>query len=244
MTRAIMCFFFSFSFLVNGYEYITMWYIISTQKDRDVNEILHDFNAETLDNDISGLHYRKREITLKKCMAAGAVITFLWLLVGWSITIVKEPAAFRSIYVIKFAIMGLNIVFFFLLMWNMYKQHYFEYERVKVQLTIHFVCSLIYLCTFILANMLLGEASQSCLEDYFISLNVCFNEYFNDLKVKFVIIRALYFICNFIQFEELLMIFCGVYLKSSKCILQGLNKLDYLIKYSVFQVYKRDLIND
>lgn len=55
---------------------------------------------------------------------------------------------------------------------------------------------------------------------------------------QFYLLSYATFSCNFLQFEYILTAFVIVKLKSSQDILQGLSKLDYLIKYSVFQVYK------
>ena len=49
---------------------------------------------------------------------------------------------------------------------------------------------------------------------------------------------------NIIVFANMLLCFAIIKTKGSQDILQGLNKLDYLLKVSVFQVYKQQDLED
>jgi hypothetical protein len=71
-------------------------------------------------------------------------------------------------------------------------------------------------------------------------IDKCENPNFADQKNLMVLKGVLNVICTYLEFENLCLVLSIVYFKSTKDILQGINKLDYLLKISVFQVYRRD----
>lgn len=51
-------------FLLHVYEWAAMYYIMRTQHNRTVNQILYEYNAENMRDRSDGLNYRKNEIRL------------------------------------------------------------------------------------------------------------------------------------------------------------------------------------
>lgn len=66
---------------LNLFEWITMWSIIESQRNRDVNEILYDFNTEVVTDEMCSINFRKNEIKLKKLMLVFYIVVVIYLMV-------------------------------------------------------------------------------------------------------------------------------------------------------------------
>lgn len=131
-------------------------------------------------------------------------------------------------------LLGVSALFYVLLMYQMRKYHNYEFNRIHKQMTINFLVTVIVLVYF---NALL-HLDQLTFEKYQSAILGCFE---SSMHKSFYIRRIVIIISNVFQLEYLLLIYNVVHIKSTQDILQGLNKLDYFIKYSYFQIYKDDM---
>lgn len=118
---------------------MAMGYLIWTQRNRDVNQILYDFNTETLNDTLSKLKYRRNEVKMRKIMKA------IW----WILVIVMNfyvgYESFADYYLnhVHITIGYLSVIFlvqtsfFGFLMFVMKKSHKFEYDRVRNHMIIY-----------------------------------------------------------------------------------------------------------
>mmetsp|Transcript_17273 Transcript_17273/g.29087 ORF Transcript_17273/g.29087 Transcript_17273/m.29087 type:complete len:128 (-) Transcript_17273:144-527(-) len=127
--------------------------------------------------------------------------------------------------------MGIFLALFFKLQHLMRKHHHYEYQKLKRERVVqaYFYCSVFilfeqtassYLSLSIMKNMPSGSRYCYC---------NCFN-----LKSMDVVYHGLYVIEHILFAPQIFYIFIIAYLKSSDDILQGVSKLDYLIKVSIF----------
>lgn len=94
--------------LLQSYEWLAMNYIISSQKNRDVNEIMFDHNHENMQNRICWFSheencYRRKEIYLK---------WFIW------IDFILFTTSFISLYLIRIFLSNMIIDYFLLYLWG------------------------------------------------------------------------------------------------------------------------------
>lgn len=80
--------------IFQSYEWLAMLYLIKTQKNRPIEKILYDFNAEVMDVPLKDyfrghqLNYRKGELLLRNFFYCNSVVSLL----------VKVVALFLAIY--------------------------------------------------------------------------------------------------------------------------------------------------
>lgn len=115
--------------------------------------------------------------------------------------------------------------------------HYFEYKRVRFNETAYmFAMTLVLMYIFMLDIFLTKDEIGTNISTYQRHMDICFDD---RPRTFFYLTYSLIFGCGFVQFEYLLIVTAVVKLKSTQDILQGLNKLDSLIKISRYQIYKQ-----
>ena len=122
----------------------------------------------------------------------------------------------------------LIIWFYYRVTSQMKKKHFYEYNRVKKQLFKYLLVVIFVLIMFFTFTTIEGATFES--NYFFWTVAFCNNKQIFFIRVKL----ALKFICQVIQLEELALLSNIILLKSVKDLLQGLNKLDVLLKVSVF----------
>ena len=119
----------------------------------------------------------------------------------------------------------------------MNKNHNFEFKKHRFLLIAYFICTSITEVSNIikLEYYQQGEEPHSLEEKYVNYCHIKLNPFESDEKYSVL------FVQNLVTLEALLVVFTVIKLKSTDDVLQGVNKLDYFIKASVFQIYKKSL---
>lgn len=211
-----------------------MLYVIWTQKSRNTAQILYDFNAEIMRDTIKPdqIKFRRVEMKIK--------VIFQWIL---GLVVVSEIASsiaefffyynsairYRDILQVFFI-----TVYFIAIMVSIKRYHNYEFRRIGHQTCIYYMANIVYFLTFNLDLILFSEIfdhDQPSISSFF---ELCLeNTSFNHYKYP-----IFYLILQVIMLPLILFCMAIILAKSKQDILQGLNKLDYLLKVSVFQVYK------
>jgi hypothetical protein len=132
-------------FLLQNNEWSAMLYIIETQKDRRVEQILNDFNTESLRNTLSQtpfsdkkLTFRKDEIKKAKCQKIWLVMGNIFIFVYYGLVFFEYQAGYYlliSQYILSFIFLSID---FFRLYFQLKKRHFFEFQRIKRQMREYF----------------------------------------------------------------------------------------------------------
>ena len=117
---------------------------------------------------------------------------------------------------------------FYVIYTQMKKQHNYEFKRVKSTLFYQITMQGIFLCHFAISYYLYWPF-EGWGKDYE-QKGLC-DEMNNSRLTLMILTKALYI-------DSLIFAFIIVRVKSSQDILQGVSKLDHLLKVSVFQKYK------
>ena len=125
--------------LLNLFELIAMWYLISTQRKRTLGQILYDFNHETLSDTLSKLRYRRNEVVMRNLM----IILFLLVLITNCAIGLESFFQYGAHIHLKISLAYVSVIFllqtlyFFSLMVTMKKLHNHEYKRVRNQMVVY-----------------------------------------------------------------------------------------------------------
>ena len=137
-------------------EWISMLNIIYQQADRNINEILYDFNAENLNEEIDRadrhqITYRKKEIRMKKCFLMWGAINcpisiFLWISSSFvsfptTLGLINNISVIVYIFITQFLLLP---IVFVLLMYQLKKRHVFEYNEHKKSIYMFFLVNFIH----------------------------------------------------------------------------------------------------
>lgn len=131
-----------------------MIYIVKTQQNRRVEEILFDHNNENMDRTIwrDQLTYRKKEIVM-----AYLFIFITVVLVVSMIVLITANHLFNSMSSYPIILIGvLTVIFVFqftLLMCLIRKYHNYEYKRIIKESIIFLACNLVFIA-FLIVNVL------------------------------------------------------------------------------------------
>ena len=225
-----------------------MRYIIMTQKDRKVEEILFDHEHEDVFNmdlrktkkqsmteevmfSFNDIQYRRREFRLKKRLNMALYLVISISIVFFIIYTIHEfvdpfddkiieslKSAIQISYevtIIGYGILRIGLFAFnILLSMNVYylmkKLHNFEFERNKQNMRLMI---LLYLVNLIVICFV-----------YIVKVIGIYGEFF----------KIIWLLNYPLQFPNIFLCFIMINVKSSSDILQGLSKLDHLLKVSAF----------
>lgn len=139
------------------------------------------------------------------------------------------------IVVYSMQLVALTVVFVRLML-ALRKWHRYEYNQNKTAMILFFLTAFIIVLLNLLYNMLNGRHKS-------IGRNASY--FYNNCQhpsASFFIFRMVFILKeNFILFD-LILVISILYLKSTRDAIQGINKLDYLIKVSVFQISKNSKV--
>jgi hypothetical protein len=238
-------------FMLQIHEWQSMVYIITTQKRRSLEQILYDHETEIVRDSLIGnmskifnkeqISYRNKEIVLRRIQRLSAVVVSILVLVFailFLLNISFSIILFGFLYVFMLLFLSFN---FFKLTYLMSKYHSFEYKRSKTSVNLSFVlmtaiiCFYLWFSTFYFAlhcNLYGCETMKN--------ETVTFGEGCAKLETRNLtrVIAGLHILIYDTGTPSIIYAFVIVVLKRSDDILQGINKLDYLLKVSVFQKYK------
>lgn len=147
-------------------EWMAMIYLVVTQKGRRIEEILYDFNAEPIHENI--LHclgtdhkcYRKKELLLQRLfvLLGGLSLAFLVGLVALSLF---KFSLF--IMMLSFFLMGVCLVFvgsFVWIVYSMQRYHKFEFKKTRNSMVLYFLLSAVIMAASIACFFQMGKMFQ------------------------------------------------------------------------------------
>lgn len=178
------------------------------------------------------ISYRKKEICLYWVFVIFATILTLWIATATILShffmTVNQPLIIMCTLTVLF------LIKFISLMSQIYKYHRFEYNRIIKESVVFLVCSLISI-SFIILN-------------YFFIIMRIFNPVLHSVSIDlfcspgydkpFALLFVLFLYSDILMLNDVLLCFAIIKVKSSDDMIQGISKLDYLLKVSVFQIYK------
>lgn len=235
--------------LLQIFEWAAMLYIIRTQRKRSVNQILYEHGAENVSHSIKfslkkkafkqdNLTYRRKERLMGILFVALSVLLVVLnaILPALQALGIISMNIMLSIFALQLLILQLCIFLFFsLIMFNMHKYHRYEYDKNKKQFSIFFIALSINISALFGFLIVL-------LNDFVLEFEMSFNGYWDfcqtkinegSNRAKFIVnLSVILFVTFNVTYISPLVIF--IKLKTSKDILQGISKLDYLLKVSIF----------
>lgn len=220
--------------LLQGYEWNAMMYIIYTQKHRRIEEILFDHNYENMTASWNDqLNYRKREICIFRWYLFATVLNMVWISIAifynnFFFEFLDQPTIIMSILCLLLALK------FVILFWQIYKYHKFEFHRIFRESLMLLLCILVSL-SFIIVNYRVYVRVIFNKEFYYYTIDdICESDTFYATSFSSI----LFFYSNVFMLNDVLLCFAIIKVKSPQDVIQGISKLDYLLKVSVFQIYK------
>ena len=138
-------------------EYFAILYMIATQKNRNINEILYDFNHEPMGQRISKdqVSYRRKELKWIKFFHHLETLLIIFLLFNYfamcflyELDSTDFPLYYLPIaiqYEVNFILTIFCFVFLSKLMYSMFKLHRQEFQRVKYNL----ITEMVFFCALL-----------------------------------------------------------------------------------------------
>ena len=252
-------FLFGLVILLQIFEWSSTLFIIKTQMHRTVEQIMYDHNNENISVSIDWSktikktfrtgkgqkamsfnqnNYRRLEKCLQKVyIIIGLIFSSTTLLYQYDSIQKQDRDGIDDYfdYIVPGAMILVLVFLYFYLGYLMYKNHNFEFNKYKWQMTVFFIFTIFGLGLQLTRNYLSGSGEQH--ENYDEINDFCTITFLGGSK-KFKYLFRISQFAEIMKFDQLLICWLMVKVKSPDDILTGINKLDYLLKVSVFQIYK------
>lgn len=239
--------------LLQIFEWLAMIVLIQTQKDKSLGEILYDHNCENINEPLSFEELRsaqrvsrRREIILKRVFQVlTVVLSIVLVFFQVSVDILYELQLWYSGFVA--AIFFALLVSFSVIFSLMHRYHNFEFRKNRKSMIIFMLsvataavvdCFILYIDSLVADFNSMGPSNpevptpQPSMKTYVFA---CYEAETYAPAINLQITTLLVPLTNpgYVLCAISLIIY-----KKTDDILQGISKLDYLLKVSVFQIYK------
>lgn len=221
--------------LTQVFEYTSMIMLILAQRNKTIGEILYDHNSENMSEPLTLQQLksaqrisRRRELFLKKVFQVLTVI-FILSLLFFEVSLYILGRFYLAYALFICVVMLALYTSFFTIYCLMKKYHHYEFQK-------HSNPMLMYMFSYTIAGLTnaLLLYMDSKISDYY-TMRTYVDECDKGTYL-YLQLACLFFPLTNIQY--LLCLMSLIVYKKTDDVLQGVSKLDYLLKVSVFQIYK------
>jgi len=234
----------SLIFLTQAFEWVAMKYLIDSQMGRSIGEIVYDYNHQALTSSTDSrdttvnqcVNYRKRELKMKRWFLRLAFV-YIPVISIFYLFLIELDDTILFVYMGMYGLVVIVESFYFISIYlKMKRRHALEFERCRKMLRLQFVITM-------LMHTIMYFYFYSTTKNWGLSLlsgrqEICNWKFPEEMSFKAWVLCICTFVTNDLNLPFILISIIIVKVKSSSDILQGINKLDYFLAVSVFQIQK------